>query len=165
MVELRARYWTAVDFVNPYIPGPEVLFLEWCDPTFVGGHWIPGMIEAAGGRHSLNKLGAKSRRVSPEEILEAAPDRVIISPCGYDLSRTRTDFNAIQQTRWWPLLPAILDAPPRSVALIDGNQMFSRPGPRLVDAFEWLVAWLNSRDELAPPGFPVEYPLAQLASP
>ncbi len=157
MVELRARYWSAVDFVNPYVPGPEVLFLEWCDPAFVGGHWTPGLIEAAGGRHSLNALGAKSRRATPEEILESAPERVIIAPCGFDLARTRVDFDELVKTRWWPLLPAVLDAPPHAVALVDGNQMFNRPGPRLVDAFEWLVGWLNQRDELIPPGFPVEY--------
>jgi ABC-type Fe3+-hydroxamate transport system substrate-binding protein len=157
MVALRARYWSAVDFVNPYVPGPEVLFLEWCDPPFVGGHWTPGLIEAAGGRHSLNKLGAKSRRVSPEEILEAAPERVIVCPCGFDLARTRVDFTALEKTRWWPLLPAVIDSPRRSIALVDGNQMFNRPGPRLVDAFEWLVGWLNLRDELVPKGFPVEY--------
>ena len=157
MVELRARYWSAVDFVNPYVPGPEVLFLEWCDPPFVGGHWTPGLIEGAGARHSLNRLGAKSRRVSPEEILEAAPERIIVCPCGFDLARTRIDFEALEKTKWWPLLPAALDSPRRSIALVDGNQMFNRPGPRLVDAFEWLVGWLNLRDELIPPGFPVEY--------
>lgn len=161
MVDLRARYWSAIDFVNPYVPGPEVLFLEWCDPPFVGGHWTPGLIEAAGGKHSLNTLGAKSRRVSPEEILEAAPERVIVAPCGFDLARTRVDFDALTRTRWWPLLPAVLDGPPRAVALVDGNQMFNRPGPRLVDAFEWLVGWLNGRDELIPRGFPVVYPQAE----
>jgi len=161
MVELRARYWSAVDFVNPYVPGPEVLFLEWCDPPFVGGHWTPGLIEAAGGRHSLNALGAKSRRVTPEEILEAAPERVVIAPCGFDLARTRVDFDELVKTRWWPLLPAVLDAPPHAVALVDGNQMFNRPGPRLVDAFEWLVGWLNGREELIPRDFPVFHPFAE----
>jgi ABC-type Fe3+-hydroxamate transport system substrate-binding protein len=163
MVELRARYWSAVDFVNPYIPGPEVLFLEWCDPPFVGGHWTPGLIEAAGGRHSLNVLGAESRRATPEEILESAPERVIISSCGFDLARTRVDFDELVKTRWWPLLPAVLDASPRAVALVDGNQMFNRPGPRLVDAFEWLVGWLNQRDELIPADFPAVYPFAEHA--
>jgi hypothetical protein len=54
-------------------------------------------------------------------------------------------------------LPAVVEARPRAIALVDGNQMFNRPGPRLVDAFEWLVAWINGRDELSPAGFPVEY--------
>ena len=157
MVELRARYWSAIDFVNPFIPGPEVLFLEWCDPPFVGGHWTPALIEAAGARHSLNAAGAKSRRVTAEDILAAAPDRVVICPCGFDGARTREELAALQRTRWWPLLPAVMDAKPRSIALLDGNQMFNRPGPRLVDAFEWLVAWINDREHLAPRNFPVEY--------
>jgi hypothetical protein len=81
----------------------------------------------------------------------------VVCPCGFDLARTRAEFAALEKTRWWPLLPAVLEAKPGSIALVDGNQMFNRPGPRLVDAFEWLVAWINGRDELAPTGFPVEY--------
>ncbi len=157
MVALRARYWSAVDYVNPYVPGPEVLFLEWCDPAFCGGHWTPALIEAAGARHSLNAAGAKSRRVSPEEILESAPERVVVCPCGFDLARVRQEHDALTRTRWWSLLPAVLEARAGSIALVDGNQMFNRPGPRLVNAFEWLVAWINGRDELIPQDFPVEY--------
>lgn len=156
MVDLRARYWSAVDFVNPYVPGPEVLFLEWCDPPFCGGHWTPALIEAAGARHSLNSAGAKSRRVTPEEILETAPERVVIAPCGFGLDRVREDLALLEKTRWWPLLPAVLEAKPGSIALVDGNQMFNRPGPRLVDAFEWLVGWLDGREALVPRDFPVE---------
>ena len=158
MVHLRARYWSAIDFVNPYVPGPEILFLEWADPAFVGGHWTPGLIEAAGARHSLNPAGAKSRRVTPEEILESAPERIVLCPCGFGLERVREDFARLEKTRWWPLLPAVMDAKPGNIALVDGNQMFNRPGPRLVDAFEWMVGWVNGRDELIAPGFPVIYP-------
>ena len=69
----------------------------------------------------------------------------------------REDLALLEKTRWWPLLPAVLEAKPGLIALVDGNQMFNRPGPRLVDAFEWLVGWLNGRDELIADGFPVEY--------
>ena len=157
MVALREAYWSAVDFVNPYVPGPEVLFLEWCDPPFSGGHWTPALIEAAGGRHSLNAAGAKSRVLTPEEILEAAPERIVICPCGFDLARARRELALLGRTRWWPLLPAVMEGRPDAIAIVDGNAMFNRPGPRLVDAFEWLVGWLNLRDELIPQGFPVEY--------
>jgi iron complex transport system substrate-binding protein len=156
MVDLRARYWSAIDFVNPYVPGPEVLFLEWCDPPFSGGHWTPALIEAAGARHSLNAAGAKSRVPTPEEILEAAPERVVICPCGFDLARARAELAKLEATRWWPLLPAVMEGRPDAIAIVDGNAMFNRPGPRLVDAFEWLVGWLNGRPELVPAGFPVE---------
>jgi ABC-type Fe3+-hydroxamate transport system substrate-binding protein len=156
MVRLRDRYWRAIDFVNPYVPGPEVLFLEWCDPPFVGGHWTPALIEAAGGRHSLNPAGAKSRTVTAEEIVEAAPDRIVVCPCGFGLERTMAELKELpsRAARWWPHVPATMDGDPRAIVAVDGNLMFNRPGPRLVDAFEWLVAWLQDRPELVPPGFP-----------
>lgn len=154
MVELRDRYWSAVDFVNAYVPGPEVLFLEWCDPPFGGGHWTPALIEAAGGRHSLGAAGGKSRQLTPEEIIAAAPDRVVICPCGFGLDRALQELDVLKGTRWWPLLPAVMDGGPGRIAVVDGNQMFNRPGPRLVDAFCWLVGWLQDRPELVPEGFP-----------
>ncbi len=155
MVELREGWWTAVDHVNPYTEGPEVLFLEWMDPPFAGGHWTPELIVAAGGRHSLNPAGSKSRQVTPEEILESSPQRIIVCPCGYGLPAIRAEMATLRSQKWWPLLPANLDGGGH-VALVDGNQMFNRPGPRLVDAFRWLVGWLNDRPELIPEGFPIE---------
>ena len=155
MVELRERWWTAVDFVNPYEEGPEVLFLEWMNPTFVGGHWTPELIRAAGARHSLNAAGFKSRVASVEEIVAAAPDRVIICPCGLPLPAIEAELPALLAERWWSVLPANLER--GRVALVDGNQMFNRPGPRLVDAFRWMVGWLHDRPELIPHNFPVIY--------
>jgi iron complex transport system substrate-binding protein len=152
LVELRERYWTAVDHVNPYATGPEVAFLEWMDPVFIGGHWTPGLIEAAGGRHSLNPAGAKSRRVTHEEMVAAQPQRIIICPCGWDMARSRAELHVLESQRWWNTLPAVIE---RQVVLVDGNQMFNRPGPRLVDAFRWLVGWINDREELVPTAFPV----------
>ncbi|MCE9619557.1 MAG: cobalamin-binding protein [Planctomycetes bacterium] len=157
MVELRGEYWSAVDYVNPYIPGPETLFLEWCDPPFCGGHWTPELIQAAGGRHSLQSAGKKSRVVSAEEIIAAAPERVVVCPCGFPLERAWQELDVLRKTRWWPMLPAVMDRKPGAIAVVDGNQMFNRPGPRLVDAFRWLVAWLNDRPEVMPPDFPVRY--------
>ena len=156
MVEMREGWWTAVDHVNPFIEGPEVLFLEWMDPPFVGGHWTPEMITAAGGRHSLNLAGAKSRVASPEEIIEAAPQRIIICPCGYGLPAIRSEMATLRAQKWWPLLPANMDGSGR-VVMVDGNLMFNRPGPRLIDAFRWMTGWLNDRPELIPDGFPVEH--------
>jgi len=155
MVELREGWWTAVDFVNPYEEGPEVLFLEWMNPTFVGGHWTPELIHAAGGRHSLNAAGSKSRVATPEEIVAAAPDRVIVCPCGLGLPAIESELPALTAQRWWNVLPATLDK--GRIALVDGNQMFNRPGPRLVDAFRWMVGWLHDRPELIPSDFPVIY--------
>ena len=161
MVGLRERYWRAVDFVNPYVPGPEVAFLEWMSPLFAGGHWTPQLIEAAGGVHSLNAAKAKSRQIAPEDLVAAAPERIIVCPCGYGLAAIARELPALVAERWWPLLPATLSGRAEHLVAVDGNQMFNRPGPRLVDAFEWLVGWLNDRPELIPPDFPVR-PLAEL---
>jgi ABC-type Fe3+-hydroxamate transport system substrate-binding protein len=153
MVDLRGGYWTAVDFVNPYIEGPEVALLEWIEPLFAGGHWTPQLIEAAGGRHSLNAAGATSRRITADELVHAQPQRLIVCPCGLDLAAIRRELPTLTGQSWWGDLPAVREG---RVVLVDGSQMFNRPGPRLIDAFRWLVGWLNDRPELIPAGFPVE---------
>lgn len=153
MMALRERYWQHREYVNAYVEGPEVGFLEWMDPLFVGGHWTPQLIEHAGGRHSLNAPGSKSRRVEPEELIEIMPERLILCPCGYSLEQTRRELDTLRQQRWWKLLPAVTSD---HVVMVDGSAMFNRPGPRLIDAFCWLVSWLNDRPALMPDGFPVE---------
>ncbi|HRP63418.1 MAG TPA: ABC transporter substrate-binding protein [Phycisphaerales bacterium] len=160
MIALRERAWAAREYVNAYIEGPIVAFLEWMDPLFVGGHWTPQLIQFAGGRHTLNAPGEKSRRISPEELIETMPERLIICPCGYNMAAIERELPALQSQRWWKLLPAVQDG---KIALVDGNQMFNRPGPRLVDALCWLVAWLHDLPELTPTGFPVTYPAAAQA--
>lgn len=155
VTQLRDRWWTASDAVTPYITGPSVLFLEWTDPPFVGGHWTPQLIESAGGRHPLNPAGAHSRVATAEKIIASAPERVVVCPCGLDLRRTQIAFAELTAQAWWNEIPAVSGGARDAIMLVDGNQMFNRPGPRLVDAFEWLVGWLQDRPELIPPGFPV----------
>ncbi len=155
MVELRESWWTAVDHVAPFAREPEVLFLAGVDPLTVGGAWIPHLIQTAGGRHSLNAQGASRRLVTAEEILEAAPERVVVCLRGKDLAAHHAEMAALTRHSWWPLLPAVLDGPGR-VALVDGRAMFHRAGPRLVDAFRFLVGWINGVPELIPPDFPWE---------
>ncbi|MBL8765133.1 MAG: ABC transporter substrate-binding protein [Phycisphaerae bacterium] len=175
VIELRQRLYAAGDFVNPYGEGPVVAFLEWTDPPFVAGHWTAQLVERAGARHPLNptvpsagagaaagpigstaRTAAASRRVSHDELGAARPDVLVVCPCGLDLARARAEFAALAGAPWFDDLPAVRRA--RSgitpaVAIVDGNQYFNRPGPRLVDAFEWLVGYLNDRPELIPMGF------------
>jgi iron complex transport system substrate-binding protein len=173
LVQLRERMYSAGEFVNPYADGPSVAFLEWTDPIFVGGHWTPQLIERAGGRHPLNptrpvsesagaaegpigqtqRAAGKSVTVPPEVLSATRPERIVICPCGLDLDQTRRQAQALLGQRWFADLPAVRAG---NVALVDGNQMFNRPGPRLVDAFCWLVGWLNDRPELTPENFPWE---------
>jgi iron complex transport system substrate-binding protein len=161
---LRDRAWTAAEQAVPFVDGPSVLFLEWTEPPFVGGHWTPELIAMAGGRHPLNAAGAKSRAATPDEIAASAPDRVVVAPCGFPLPAVREAVRALDGVAWWEALEpvhAVRAAAARGqrcdrVMLVDGNQMFNRPGPRLVDALEWLVGWLNERPERIPAGFPAE---------
>ena len=76
---------------------------------------LPSPLQKATGAIAA---GAKSRRITPEEILESAPERVVVCPCGFDLARTRVEFAALEKTRWWPLLPAVMEAKPGAIALV-----------------------------------------------
>jgi len=140
--------------VGPLLKAPEVVFMEWMSPIFTGGHWTPELIEMAGGRHSLNPPGRPSVQLTPDAVVAAAPEYLIICPCGYDIAKTRQELESVLQTApWFQSLPAVRNG--RAV-VVDGNQMFNRPGPRLVEALEWLASWLHGRPEWAPRGFPVE---------
>lgn len=158
VVGLRERTAAADDFVNRYEDCPTVAFLEWTDPLFIGGHWTVQLIERGGGRHPLNPSVApgapgKSHQIAREALIASQPDRIIICPCGFDLARARSAAAELAGQRWFGSLPASKNG---GVAIVDGNQMFNRPGPRLVDAYEWLVGWLHGRPELIPVGFPWE---------
>lgn len=169
LIALRERFFHAADFVNPFTEPVRVLFLEWTDPPFVAGHWTVQLIERAGGSHLLNpttpipgsgsgaggqmahRVAGKSFRVEPSKIVEMKPEAVIVCPCGLTLPRVEREFEALMTKDWFRDLPAVQRG---RVALVDGNEMFNRPGPRLVDAYRWLVGWLNDRPELMPEGFP-----------
>jgi len=174
VVRLRERLNAAAEFVNAFCEGPNVAFLEWTDPPFIAGHWVPQLLERAGARCPLNptsprdgagaaagplqseRIAGPSIRVTPEALVASAPDTIIVSPCGMNLAATRRAVDDLSRAPWWDQLPAVRAG---RVALVDGNQMFSRPGPRLVDAFEWLVGTLHDRPALVPSGFPWEpYP-------
>ncbi|MEM8756728.1 MAG: ABC transporter substrate-binding protein [Planctomycetota bacterium] len=167
-VTLRGRFHTAQDYVNPYDEGPVVGFMEWTEPVFVAGHWSVQMIERAGGRHPLSptepkpgtglavgpqqaeRVAGKSVRVSNEAFAESSPELLVITPCGLSLDQTREAAERLRGQAWFDGLPAVRSG---RVALVDGNQHFNRPGPRLAEAFEFLVGFVQDRPELIPGGF------------
>lgn len=171
LVSLRERLHRAQDHVPAFVEPVRTVFLEWTDPLYIGGHWTPQLIERAGGSHPLNptepiedagagsgmqgalRLAGKSIRVPSDAVAAVQPEAIIICPCGLTLEQVRTEAEALRAHAWFNELPAVRAG---RVALVDGNQMFNRPGPRLVDAFEWLVAWLNGLPHLMPTGFPWE---------
>jgi iron complex transport system substrate-binding protein len=116
-------------------PRPRVMLLEWTDPPFAPGHWVPEMIEAAGGEPLLGTAGEKSRRTSWEAVTAAAPDIVVVAPCGYDLTGAAALADDLVARG---VLPAGVPVHP-----VDANAAWARPGTRLVDGVEELAALLH----------------------
>ena len=106
---------------------PRVTFLEWTDPLFCAGHWVPEMIEIAGGDDRLGRPGADSIRISWDDVHAQSPEIVIVAPCGYHLAQ------AERMARDLPPLPGARVYP------VDANAFFARPGPRYVDGIELLA--------------------------
>ena len=113
----------------------RVLVLEWADPPFNGGHWVPDQVVAAGGTAVLTAAGAGSRRLTWEEIVGAEVDVTVFMPCGFDLA------GAVNQAR--TLLARPEAAHLGRIVAVDANAYFSRPGPRVVDGVELLAEILH----------------------
>jgi iron complex transport system substrate-binding protein len=118
-------------------PRPKVAALEWLDPLFAGGHWVPEMIAAAGGEDVLAAPGSKSRRLTWEEIQAADPDLIVAMPCGFDAAGAQAQIETMAGRPEWRALRAVREG---RVYAVDANGCFSRPGPRLVDGIEQLAA-------------------------
>jgi iron complex transport system substrate-binding protein len=126
---LRAR----VDAVRRAVAGrarPRVACIEWIDPPYSGGHWVPEQVRLAGGDDVLGEPGARSRVLEWDDVRAARPDIVVVMPCGWDARRAEREARAV------PDLGA-------RVVAVDGNAYFSRPGPRLVDGVELLASLLH----------------------
>jgi len=110
---------------------PRVLVLEWLDPPYVAGHWVPELVALAGGQDVGSAPGEPSRPRPWNELAALAPDVVIVAPCGFDIPRAQAELAALTDQQARQLLG-------RRVEFLDGNAYTSRPGPRLVDAAEQL---------------------------
>jgi iron complex transport system substrate-binding protein len=130
---LRARIRAVVDAVTG-LERPKTFALEWSDPPFNGGHWVPEMIELAGGEAVLASPGTPSVRVTWEQITSASPEVVVFMPCGYDLERAVVEADVL-------LDRAELSG--SAFFAVDASAFFSRPGPRLVDGVEILASALH----------------------
>jgi iron complex transport system substrate-binding protein len=125
---------------------PRTLVLEWTDPPMSAGHWIPELVELAGGTPILANPGANSRRLEWSAIAQAEPEAVIVAPCGFDLAKTRRAIEELEAIETWRSLAARRAG---RVLALDGNAYLSRPGPRLVDAAEILERWYTDGAEYA----------------
>ncbi|MGA6947519.1 MAG: cobalamin-binding protein [Solirubrobacterales bacterium] len=148
---LRADLGRRLETVRRAVEGaarPTVLALEWLDPPFIGGHWVPEMIEIAGGEDVLGVAGRKSRTAEWDEIAAAKPEVVVAMPCGWDARQARSELEgharevaAVGADRIWA---------------VDAAASFSRPGPRLVEGTELLAHLLHPDRVDAPAGVPFE---------
>ena len=116
-------------------PPVPVAALEWLDPVFVAGHWTPQLIEYAGGIDVLGLTGEHSETRSWEEVRAAAPEVVVVMPCGYDAERALEEAYDFQDE--------LAELGARRVVAVDAAAYFSRPGPRLVDGLELLAHILH----------------------
>ena len=122
----------------------RVAVLDWVDPIYLAGNWVPDVVRAAGGEPVLTRPGARSRRITLEELTGADPDLVVIAPCGLDLEAAVAAGHQLRASAGeWPALRCT------PLVAFDGRVWFSRPGPRLVDGAEALAAWLAGE---TPPG-------------
>ena len=116
---------------------PKIVAIEWVDPFFTSGHWIPEMIESAGGENLISTEKMPSRKMELEEIKEANPDIIIMMPCGFDVKRTVSEYNnVLTNNPDWHELKAVKE---KNVYAVDANSYFSKPSLRTITGIEILA--------------------------
>ena len=125
---------------------PAVAFLEWLQPIYVGGHWVPGMINFAGGHDVFGEASRPSFRVTLDDVVAAQPDVLIAAPCGYTAAQAREEYRSIDFAVGWQDIPAVRNG---RVYALDASSYFSRPGPRLVVGLEILAKLLHPATDVS----------------
>ncbi len=138
--QLRARLQAVLLQVAHADKHPRVACLEWLDPLFSAGHWVPEMVACAGGVDVMGTPGSPSVQITWEQVQAAKPDVLIIMPCGFSIARTKQEMSRLTKRTGWKKLPAVKNG---AVFLVDGSSYFNRPGPRLIDGIEMLAACLH----------------------
>jgi iron complex transport system substrate-binding protein len=119
---------------------PRVICIEWIDPFYVAGHWIPRMVEIAGGINGISSRGEPSRHIRFDEISQYQPDKIVLMPCGFDIERTYKEMDALNDNDGWKALDAVNHG---EVYIVNANAYFSKPGPRIVVGLEILAKIIN----------------------
>lgn len=115
----------------------KVLAIEWIEPFFTAGHWVPEMIEIAGGINMISKTGEHSRKLTMKEITKSNPDIIILMPCGFDIHRTISEYNKVlKNNKMWNSLTAVKK---ERVFAVDANSFFSKPSIRTIEGIEILA--------------------------
>jgi iron complex transport system substrate-binding protein len=143
---LRSRV-LAVKETAARLPMLNVFCLDWADPPFAAGHWVPEMVEAAAGVNLLSEKGGPSRQVTHREIRDANPETIVFMPCGYYLEEAEEEAPRVFEHAELQETPAVRNG---NVFAVDATSYFSRPGPRIVDGLE-ILAWALHPDAYPEP--------------
>jgi iron complex transport system substrate-binding protein len=119
---------------------PKVLCVEWIDPLFTAGHWVPQMVEYAGGINGLSSTGEPSRRMDIEEAIQFDPDIIVLMPCGFGIEQTLKELPVLASNEKWKSLQAVKNG---NVYTVNANAYFSKPGPRTVVGLEIIAKILH----------------------
>jgi len=123
---------------------PKVLAIEWIEPFFTAGHWVPEMITYAGGKNMISVTGEHSRKLSIAEIIESNPDIIIMMPCGFDVFRTISEYSKIlKNNKTWNALRAVKT---KQVFAVDANSYFSKPSIRTITGLEILAKIIQPKN-------------------
>jgi len=125
---------------------PRVAFLEWLQPFYTGGHWVPEMIQVAGGVDALGKVRTPSVRLHLQDIVEAEPEILLVAPCGYSAQQARDEYRSMDLPEQWQAMPAVRNG---RVYALEANSYFSRPGPRLITGIEAIAKLLHPDIEVS----------------
>lgn len=118
----------------------KVICLEWIDPLYLCGHWVPQMVEIAGGINGISKIGQRSHKIELSQISQFDPDILIMMPCGFDIDKTLGEYGSLQKNHEWNSLKAVQDG---MVFAVDALSYFSRPSPRIITGIEILSKIIN----------------------
>ena len=132
----RARVEKIAGLTRHLSHRPRVFCMEWLDPVYCSGHWVPEMVQLAGGVDALGQEGKDSVRIYWEDVVEYAPEVLIITPCGFNLEKAVEQSSKLSTFPDWSSLPAVRNG---RVYAVDANSYFARPGPRVVDGTELLA--------------------------
>jgi iron complex transport system substrate-binding protein len=137
---LHTRMMAIYEHAHTTTSKPTVALLEWLDPQMPGGHWMPELVEMAGGIDLFGKPGQRSSWMQWDDLLSQDPEVIVLVPCSFDIARSRHELPVLTGRPGWADLSAVRH---HRVYLADSNQYFSRPGPRLVESLEILAEILH----------------------
>lgn len=140
IARMQARIDAVVEKASQATTRPRVLHLEWADPLMCGGHWVPEMVEMAGGSNCFGDKETGSFPLEWSAVVESQPEAIIMMPCGFDVKRALQDLPLLSEKEAWESLPAVRN---NRVYVIDAGAYTSRSGPRLVTGLEILAEMIH----------------------